>query len=472
LNSANLEFSPFHKISPMIRNGTISPVKLTEEILEQIDRLNPQINAYISVLRAQALSDAKRAEKEISRSNYLGMLHGIPVAVKDNIEIENVMCTAGSKILENNIAKHDSTVVSKLKAAGAIIVGTTNLHEFASGATSINPFYGAVKNPWDPQRIAGGSSGGSAAAVAAGLAFAALGTDTSGSVRIPAALCGVVGLKPTFGRVSNYGVIPLSSSLDHVGIITRNVLDASLVLQEISGYDQLDRSSIKSDSKDFTSSIEKSISGIRVGVIKEYFHDVLIDEVRDAFSNFTSRLTDLGVSVVDIELPSIKQIQTVWSCIRFSEASAFHSEWMKTRASDYGADVLAKLKFGLSYSAVEYIKSLESMTKLREDFPTNFKSVDLMITPAIPMIAPKIDETKIRIGNEDYDVYSLLTRLGFPFNVLGAPAIVIPVASSKEGLPIASQIIGPPLREDIILRVANQYEQKFGPFPIPNNIPR
>ncbi len=463
----NLLSYTIYEISRRIRSGEISPVKLTEETLKEIERVNPSLNAFITILHSQALKDAEPAERLISEGKYIGPLQGIPIAVKDNIFIENVRCTAGSKILENQVASYDATVIGKIKAAGSVIIGTANLHEFASGVTSNNPFYGAVRNPWDLERIPGGSSGGSAASVAAGLAFAALGTDTSGSVRIPAALCGVVGLKPTFGRISKYGVIPLSSSLDHVGVITRSVMDAAFVLQTISGYDEHDPTTVKADVPDYSISLEDTVSGMRVGVVSEYFQDILSDEVREAFDKFVDRLSSLGAVPEEITLDGFNRVESIWSTIRFSEASAFLSEWMKSRPSDIGADVLEKLKFGLSYSAVEYIKSLELMESMRKGFQQTLRGVDVIVTPATPIVAPKMDEKEIEIGEKEYNVYSILTRLAFPFNVSGVPAIVVPIGVSRDGLPIAAQIVGGPFREDLILRLAHHYELKYGPFQTP-----
>ncbi|MDA4121377.1 MAG: amidase family protein, partial [Thaumarchaeota archaeon] len=281
--------------------GTLTPVKAAKSFLARIERVNPTLNCYITVLADSALEAAKQSEARFMEGSRLGPLDGVPVAVKDIIYIKGVKCTAGSKILAENVAGYDSPVVRRLKAAGAVIIGTTNLHEFAAGVTSDNPHYGPVRNPWDPRRIAGGSSGGSAAAVSANLASGALGTDTAGSVRIPAALCGVLGLKTTYGRVSRLGVIPLASSLDTVGTINNCAWDAAAMLQVIAGHDAEDMTTTDAEVPDYLGELQKPVGTPRVGVPRRYFHDLLDPGVVSAFEGFLDRLRQLGCRVENVE---------------------------------------------------------------------------------------------------------------------------------------------------------------------------
>lgn len=444
------------ELSAKISKDLVSPSKVYHELLQRILRLNPRINAFISIL-------------PFPEKLETGPLYGIPLAVKDIIRIQGVHCTAGSKILASDEpSKMDSTAVAKLKQAGATIIGTTNLHEFASGVTNNNPFFGPCRNPWDQSRISGGSSGGSAAAVSARLSFGALGTDTSGSVRIPAALCGVFGLKPTYGRISKYGVIPLADSLDHVGIFARSSLDCALILQEIAGHDPLDESSSAEALESFSSTLTQPIKGMKIGLPNTYFLEDVDSEVLESFETFCRNLSSLGATLEDISIANLEIVRETWAPIRMSEATAYHTNWLRTREKDYGADVLSLLKRGENYKAVDYILAQKNKRRITESFIAAFDRVDAMITPTVATTAPKIGASTVSLGNKKtYDVYSLLGKLTLPFNVTGLPALAIPSGLSREGLPMSVQLVGAPFKESTILQIAHNYESVFGTIPPP-----
>jgi aspartyl-tRNA(Asn)/glutamyl-tRNA(Gln) amidotransferase subunit A len=450
------------ELAPRIRNGAVSPVALTEEYLQRIERLNPTIDAYITVLRESSLEAAEKSERLIREGRYLGPLHGVPMAIKDVIAIKGVRCTAGSSVLENYVPESDAPAVRKIRSAGGIILGTANLHEFASGVTSANPYFGAVKNPHDTDRIAGGSSGGSAAAVAAGMAIASLGTDTSGSVRTPAALCGVTGLKPTYGRISREGVIPLSESLDHVGIITRDSWDAAAVLEAIAGHDEGDGTTVDAPVPRYTEELEGLPPEIRVGVPRRYFLEVVADDVEDAFNLFLERLARMGVSVVDMEVKGIERIQEIWAPIRLGEAAAFHRRWFEATPSRYGDDLRKMIERGLAFSAVQYIEAQSSRQQMRKNFEEALGGVDVLATPTTQISAPRSGEEDFTIEGSHIDIYSALTKLTLPFNVVGLPAVTLPVEATGGRMPVGVQLAGRPFEESTILRLAHHYQLKFG----------
>ena len=451
------------QVSEKISRSEISPVLLTEEHLKRIDASNPRLKLFITVLHERARVSARHSEERISSSRYLGRLDGVPIGIKDIIFIRGVRCTAGSKILSDFVPEYSSPVVEKLEQSGAVILGTMNLHEFASGVTTVNPYHGTARNPWDEERITGGSSGGSAAAVAAGLAFAALGTDTSGSVRIPASLCGVVGLKATYGLVSTRGTIPLAQSFDHVGILARSCSDAALILQCISGYDEEDRGSVKPPEKfDYFEEARQSVRGLKIGVPRKYFFDLVDDEVEDAFENAVKNLRSLGLVVEDVEILGIEQVRDVWAAIRLSEASAYHKNWLEARPGDYGEDVRQMLERGTKFTAVEYIARRKQAAELRNNMIKVLETCSAFITPTTPILAPRIGAKMVSIKGAEVDVYSMLSKLTLPFNVTGLPALSLPVGLSKEGLPLALQIAGGPFNEGKILSIGRAYEEEFG----------
>jgi aspartyl-tRNA(Asn)/glutamyl-tRNA(Gln) amidotransferase subunit A len=443
------------------RAGTATPVALTGDLLGRIGRINPKINCFITVLGESALAEAKQSESRFNNGSPLGPLDGVPVAIKDIFYIKGVRCTAGSRILANNVAQYDSPVVTKLRESGAVLIGTTNLHEFACGTTSDNPHYGPVRNPWDLEKDAGGSSGGSAAAVASGLAGGAIGTDTGGSVRIPASLCGVLGLKPTYGRVSRLGVVPLASSFDTVGSLTSSAWDAAALLKAIAGHDPTDITTTDVEVPDYLADLRTPIDSARVGVPKKYFHDFLDPGVAGVFDSFVDRLRQIGCKVEDVDLDGIEDAYSLWVPIRRGEATAFHLRWLESVPELYAPDVRRLLELGKEVSAVEYIGAVNARPSLMQRFSNSIQDLDAVIVPTTCIPAPKLGSTKVVVGGKEMDTYSGLNRLCLPFNVVGFPALSVP-AGQADGLPVGVQLVGKLFDESTILRIASAYEANFG----------
>jgi aspartyl-tRNA(Asn)/glutamyl-tRNA(Gln) amidotransferase subunit A len=453
------------RISDRLQNRQTSSIAITNECLDNIAKQNPRLNLFITVTGEKARKAAAESDERIVSSKRWSKLDGVPLAVKDNFFIKGIRCTAGSKILSNFFPDYTAPSVESLESSGAVILGTTNMHEFASGVTTVNPHYGPARNPWDPERICGGSSGGSAAVVAAGLAFAALGTDTGGSVRIPASLCGVVGLKPTYGLVSTRGTIPLSYSLDHVGVLAQTCVDAAIVLDSIATYDPNDPCSVNPprEYNYFEETLESRNDRLRrtIGVPEEYFLDYVDDEVSAAFQIATKNLRSLGHEVSDIRIPNINRSEDIWAPIRFGEALAYHRSWLKERPSDYGEDVRAKLERGKNFSAVDYILAKKDAREYRAGMIKAMEGFDCFITPTTPFPAPKIGEANFSIGSQQLDVYSALVRQTLPLNVSGLPAVTIPMSFTKQrGLPLGLQIVGRPFDEATILGVGSKFESR------------
>jgi aspartyl-tRNA(Asn)/glutamyl-tRNA(Gln) amidotransferase subunit A len=441
----------------LLRRRKISTVELLNAILERIDRLNPELNAFITVAPERALADAQRAQREISRGGNRGPLHGIPLLIKDNIETQGIRTTAGSKILANFIPERDADVVSALREAGAVIVGKTNLHEFAYGITNENPHYGAARNPWDTTRVSGGSSGGSAVALASGLGFGSVGTDTGGSIRIPAALCGIVGLKPTFGRVSTRGVVPLSVSLDHVGPLARNVDDVSLLLAAISSKEHPFRAASASKHPG-----KSRRTRVKLGWPRNFFFDRVDDEVLQAIEVAVKLLEKRGAQVKQISLSHIADSADAGTQIALAEALNFHqsSGFYPARAADYGTDVRARLEQGANIRAADYLHALESRARIAAEFDAALAEVDAIVAPSAPIAAPHIGETVVRIRGEEETVRSALVRVSRPANFTGHPAISIPCGFTSEGMPIGLQLIASHWNEANLLEIATHYESE------------
>jgi len=357
-------------------------------------------------------------------------------------------------------------VVRRLKAAGAVLVGTTNLHEFAGGVTSENPHYGPVRNPWDTTRVSGGSSGGSAAAVASGLCAAALGTDTAGSVRIPASLCGVVGLKPTYGLVSRLGVIPLASSFDTIGMLTSSAWDAAALLQAMAGHEPDDITTLSVEAGGYGGEVAKPVGGIKVGVPRKFFENSVDSKVEGVLSTFLNRLVEAGLSVSDMEFAELQKAYDLWLPIRLAEATAFHLRWLEETPQLYGDDVLASLQNGKGISAVDYVYAQNSRPLLTQSFLSSMQGVDIVALPCTPIVAPRIGEKEVTAGKGKTTVRSALLGLTVPFNVVGFPAISVP-AGVIDGLPVGVQLVGRPFNEALLLRTALAMESASGPYPDP-----
>jgi len=441
------------QLAPLLQRGEISPVEITRICLERIEKLNPALNAFITVTVDSALAEARRAEAEIGRGQWRGPLHGIPVAIKDLINTAGVRTTAASALHANHIPTEDAEVIRRLREAGAVIVGKNNLHEFAYGGSSLISHFGVVHNPWTIEHIAGGSSSGSAAAVAAGLCYAAIGTDTAGSIREPAALCGCVGLKPTYGRVSARGVIPLSWSLDHVGPLANTVADAAIVLQTIAGYDRADTTSADVPVTDYVSACQESARSLRVGTLRSYFCDDLDSEVAAAFAQAVAVVKTLVAEVKDVRLdvPIDRTLQA-------AESYAYHAESVGKTPELYQPETLRRLRSGAGVSSADYIRCRRELDEARRGIRDAFAAVDLLIAPTMPIPAPKIDDL---LANPDAlrPAELRLLRNTRPFNVWGLPAISIPCGFTAAGLPIGLQIAGLPWRENLVLRLASAYEE-------------
>jgi aspartyl-tRNA(Asn)/glutamyl-tRNA(Gln) amidotransferase subunit A len=446
----------FHSISDLsqrLRRRDVSPVEITRAYLDRIERLNPALNAFITVTADSALTEARTAEGEIGRGEWRGPLHGVPVALKDLIDTANVCTTAGSALYEGRVPERDAEVVRRLRQGGAVIVGKNNLHEFAYGGSSLVSFFGDVHNPWDVARITGGSSGGSAAAVVAGLACAAIGTDTAGSIREPAALCGCVGLKPTYGRVSSRGVIPLSTSLDHVGPLAATVADAAIVLQAIAGYDSGDITSFDVPVADYAGAFREDARALRVGVARDYFFDDLDPEVAAAMEHALNGITTLVAEMkeVRLEVPTDRTLQA-------TESYAYHAANLAASPELYQPETVRRLRTGEKVTAAEYIEGRRELEAARRAIGAVFAGVDVLVTPTTPLPAPSIADLK---ANPDAlrPAELKLLRNTRPFNVWGLPAISVPCGFTQGGLPMGLQIAGPHWREDLVLRLAHAYEQ-------------
>ncbi|HXF57699.1 MAG TPA: amidase [Actinomycetota bacterium] len=445
--------------SSLIERRELSPVELTEAVLHRIDAVEDKVNAYITVLHDEARHAAKAAEQMIAAGYYLGALHGIPIALKDNIYTRGVRTTAGSKILADFIPTEDATVAIRLKQAGAIIVGKTNMHEFAWGGTTDNPHYGATRNPWDLSRFPAGSSGGSGAAVAARECLGALGTDTGGSIRLPSAVNGVTGIRPTIGRVSNYNVVPLAWSMDTVGPMCRTARDVAIMLQVIAGPDPLDPGTASVPVPDYLSYLGRGAEGIRIGVVPDYFFDHLQPAVEAAVRAAIEELERLGATVIELSLEHIHGNISAQLTVESCEPSAYHQKWLRERSQDYGDDVRILLERGELYLATQYIQAQRYRTLLRNEFMEAFRRVDVFICPTLPFVATPVGAMTVVIeGGREEDMLSAIMQFTGVPSLTGLPAISVPCGFSKERLPIGMQIIGRPFDEGTLLRVADAYQ--------------
>jgi len=452
-------------LSKLISSKELSPVERIEATLDQINILNPELNAFITVLEDSARAEAKKAESQINQGKYKGPLHGIPVSLKDLIYVRGVRSTSGSKILSGYVPGYDSTVAKKLSDAGAIIIGMNNTHEFACGLTNINPHYGSSKNPWDSSRMSGGSSGGSAVAVSSWMSTASIGTDTSGSIRVPSSLCGLFGLKPTYGRVSKYGVMQLAPSIDHVGPITHSAWDAAAVLSIIAGYDDLDSSAVNYPVQDYlgiiSKSKEKTAAKFKLGIPEEFFFDLIDQDVMGIFEAFIDKIRESGMSTNRVNVEDTDKIYETWRAIRLGESAAVHSEWMKTRREEYGTDVLAMLERGMEISAVDYVKAQANRIKLKSAFLKCMKDVDALVVPTTTIAAPFLDQNVVEINGKSLEVYQALSRLTTVFDVIGLPVLNVPAGLVAGNLPVGVQLVSRPFEEGVILRIGHIYEKDF-----------
>jgi aspartyl-tRNA(Asn)/glutamyl-tRNA(Gln) amidotransferase subunit A len=441
------------ELAERLRRGEVSPVDLTQQCLARIEKLNPALNAFNLVTAESALAEARVAEKEIREGKVRGPLHGIPIGLKDLIDTAGIRTTAASELFKDRVPTEDAEVVRRLKNAGVVFLGKQNLHEFAYGGSSIVSYYGEVHNPWNEAHIAGGSSGGSAAAVAAELCFGSIGTDTAGSVREPASLCGVVGIKPTYGRVSARGVIPLSWSLDHVGPITRTVSDAAVFLQGIAGYDPGDPASVDVPVADYISSLSLDVGKIRIGVPRAFFYNDLDAEVAAALEQALRVLKTMTLEAreISLQVPTDRTLQG-------AESYAYHKPWVQKSPELYQPETLRRIRSGEKITEEERADRERELKEVRKSIGKSFADVDVLITPTMPMPPPVIAELK---KNPEMlrPAEIRLLRNTRPINVWGLPAISVPCGFTAAGLPIGMQIVGRRWEETTILALANAYEQ-------------
>jgi aspartyl-tRNA(Asn)/glutamyl-tRNA(Gln) amidotransferase subunit A len=466
-----------HEIHDLLKSGQIGAVEAVSSFLKRIDEIDPKVQAYLSTLAEQALDEARTFDAG-PKDRSASPLAGVPIAIKDVVCTRGAVTTCGSRVLQNFIPPYDASVIEKLKRAGAIFIGKTNMDEFAMGSSTENSAFIKTRNPWDLERVPGGSSGGSAAAVAAGLCAGALGTDTGGSIRQPASFCGVVGIKPTYGRVSRFGLVAFASSLDQIGPITRDVEDAAIMLQTIAGHDPRDSTSVDLPVPDYRASMKKSIRGLRLGIPREYFIEGMAHDVAEAVNNAVSTCRGLGAQIVDISLPHTEYGIAAYYIIAPAEASSNLARYdgvkyghraqgtkdliemyRKSRSQGFGAEVKRRIMLGTyvlsaGYYDAYYRKASQVRTLIRQDFLDAFEKCDAILAPVSPIAAFKLGE-KFDDPLQMYlsDVFTL------PASLAGIPGMSVPCGFTSEKLPVGLQILGPHFREEVILRVAHQFEQ-------------
>jgi len=448
-------------LARMIATKEVSPVEVTRAFLERVAALDGTLKSFITVTGDSALDAARAAEADLVAGRVQGPLLGVPLGLKDLFNTAGVRTTGGSKILADSVPTADATVVRRLRAAGAIVLGKLNMHEFAYGPEGLNEHYGHARNPWDPQqtRVTGGSSSGSGAAVAAALVPVALGSDTGGSIRIPAALCGITGIKPTYGRASRAGVLPLAWSMDHVGPMARSAADCAIVLRAMAGYDPADPTTSVLPVPDYGAALTGEIMGLRVGLLRPFFMDGSAPEVTAAVQSAARALEGLGAVVDEVRLESVWPVAAASFAIVASEALAYHAAWMRTRSADYQPDVRERLKMGAFVTGVQYVRAQQVRARVRAEVDEALARRDVLLAPTTPLPAPVLGQTETRIGDAKTDVRSALIRLTRPFNFSGHPACSLPCGVSGDGLPIGMQLVGRPFDEATVLRVADAYQR-------------
>ena len=459
MNDADLKKLTLASAARRIRRKEISAVELTAAVLQRIARLNDRTRAFITVTADRALARAHAADRELLNGATAGPLHGVPLSLKDLYDTKGVRTTAGSKVFADRIPNEDGFVVKKIQDAGAVVPGKNNLHEFAYGVTTVNPHYGTARNPWNPDYLCGGSSGGSGVAVALSMGFGSLGSDTGGSIRIPASLCGVVGLKPTYGRCSLRGVVPLSWSLDHPGPMGQTVEDVALMLGVMAGYDAADPFCQDKPVPSYLDALTGSVKGLRIGLPRSYFFDGLAPEVDAALNAALKTYERLGADIVDIDLKTAGLQRGVWSQIASPEAYAYHEEYLSKQGDRYGADVRGRLEIGRLLLSIDYVRAQRVRTVMKEECRKVFESVDVIVTPSLPVTPPRIDQTTVQRGSVTEPTGVALTRCTRHFNVTGLPAISLTCGFTRDGLPIGMQIAGRAFDEAVVLRAAHAYEQ-------------
>ena len=448
-------------LARLVASKDVSPVEIVAAHLARIEALDGKLRAFITVMRESALDAARAAEAAVLAGGPLGPLHGVPIGLKDLCHTADAPTTGGSKILAGSTPAEDATVVTRLKRAGAIVLGKLNMHEFAYGPEGLNAHYGTPWNPWDArtQRIPGGSSSGSGVAVAAGLCPAALGSDTGGSIRIPSALCGITGIKPTYGRVSRAGVLPLSWSLDHVGPMTRSAADCARVLAAIAGHDPLDKTTSVLPVPDFTAALSGDIKGLRVGLLRSQFLDSAGMVLRQGVEQAAKLLESLGAKVEEVTLSLAVHSGAASTAIVAAEAFAYHETWLRQRSADYQDDVRERLRVGAFVTGPQYVRAQRARARIRDEVDAALGRHDVLLAPSTPIVATALGQGEVTVEREKLDVRSSLIRFTRHFNMSGHPACSVPCGFTAAGLPIGMQIVGRAFDEATVLRVADAYQR-------------
>lgn len=444
----------------LVRARKVSPVELVEASLARIRAHDGVLRSFITVFEEQALQVARAAEMLSAAGHELGPLHGVPLALKDNVALRGSRTTAGSKLLADWLPEADATVATRLRQAGALFIGKTNMHEFAWGGTSANPHYGAVRNPWDTDRFPAGSSGGSAVAVAARLCFGAIGTDTGGSIRLPSAINGIVGLRPTYGRVSNHGVIPLAWSMDTVGPMARSVEDCALMFGAIAGFDPKDAASAPRAADDYLQDLEGGCRHLRIGIVPGYFFEHLQAPVHDAVQAAIAAFVERGAQVVEVDIGHIHGNISAQLTIESAEPSTYHQRSLRERPGDYGDDVRTLLEAGEMLLATHYLQAQRYRALLRAEFLEAFRRVDVFVCPSLPFAATRIGETSVEIEpGRPEDMLSAIMQFTGVASLTGLPSLNVPCGFDPDGLPIGMQLIGRPFAEAALLRAGHAFQQ-------------
>ena len=454
----DLCYRTINEVAQLVESGQLSPVELTKAHLDRIEATDTSLNSFITLLADRALEQASVAEEEITGGAYRGPLHGIPIGLKDLYYTRNIRTTVGSRILRDFVPDYDAAVVERFDGAGAVLLGKLQMHEFALGATSVNPHDGPAHNPWDVSRITGGSSGGSGSAVASGQCMAALGSDTGGSIRIPAGLCGIVGMKPTFGSISRYGVHPLSWSLDTVGPMTRSAHDAAIVMNALVGHDSRDPSSAGVSEQDFTLGIADGIAGLKIGIPEDFFYDVIDSEVSAAICQAAGVLAELGADVESCSIPALNHCLGISSAILVTEAAETLFPHIRDCPGVIGSDVRARLYLGAMTPAVDYIKAQRARAAYNEQLAEAMETYDLLMAPSAAIGAPRIDQEFVEVGGRQENALSLMSRLTRAFNLTGQPTVSVPCGFTSDGMPIGMQLAGRMWDDAVVLRAAHTYE--------------
>ena len=446
-------------LSLAFRERRLSPVEVVRVLLERIETASEDLGAFITVTGERALEEAERVEQEISAGRYRGPLHGAPLGLKDLIYTEGVRTTMGSAFFKDYVPDYSATVALKLEEAGAVLVGKTNTHEFAYGPTGDRSYFGPTRNPHDTRRISGGSSGGSGAAVAANLLYGALGSDTAGSIRIPSALCGVVGMKPTFGRVSKHGVFPLSWTLDHLGPLTRTVEDNALLLTVLAGHDPKDPYSANMPAEDFARDLGRGVSRGVVGVPRDFYFDHVEEEVGERVREAIEVFVSLGAEVREVEIPHLRETLKAQRYILSSDAYAIHEERLNSEPEMFDDEVRERLLEGEKLKAHRYASAQQRKLLAKGEFERALGAVDVLLAPTVPIAATLIDQREVNIGGYEEPVRSAVTRLTGPANITGFPSLSVPCGSTSSGLPVGVQLIGRPFDEATLYRFGHAYEE-------------